>query len=415
MEFIMDLESLLRDINLILNEKNEKEIKSMSPRSIHDEKYLKKDQRGIWHLAFRVPARFGGKLVRHSLNTKDFSVAASIRDRFVVPVLALNSGIHALEEIGKSIIDAEGEAVNHLSSITSIIQSSDGIKLNAAGERYIEYMNTSAKYRPNTIIKYTEYVRLVSEIIGGGKQVAHLTKQDAIRLRETLIKQGKGATTVFHVFSIFRSFLRWLNREGIISSRFVVDNFSIDLPSVRKVNTAIIPPSKADEAMRALPNWTLIPTIQRYTGMRVGEVEACLAGYKNCGIVNVEGYKCFKISKEFEKTFSDRIIPICDKLAPYMTRKNVMEAAQTCLFREDGRRRESSGQKRYNRAVKRIPGCESCKDHSWRVYAQTMMIEAGVDDLIVKRIIGHKDSKNVHYGYTAARVEAMKKALDRIP
>lgn len=43
-----------------------------------------------------------------------------------------------------------------------------------------------------------------------------------------------------------------------------------------------------------------------------------------------------------------------------------------------------------------------------------MMIEAGVDDLIVRRIIGHKDQNNVHYGYTAARIEAMKKALDKI-
>ena len=411
----MDLQSLIRDINLILEEKQIKGIKSMSPRPTKDEKYLKKDEKGVYHLVFRVPARFGGKLIRQSLFTKDFAVASSIRDRFVIPVLALNSGIHALEEIGRSIIDAEGEAVNHLSSLTSIIEASDGITLTAAADRYTEYMNSSAKYRPATIEKYSEYIRLVARIIGGKKQVAHLTKQDAVRLREHLVSESKSPTTIFHIFSIFRSFLRWLNKDGIISSRYVVENFTIDLPTVRKVNTPIIPPSKADEAMRALPKWTLIPRIQRYTGMRVGEVEACLAGYKNCGIVDVEGYRCFKISKEFEKTFSDRFIPICDKLAPYMTREAVEKAAQTCIFREDGRRRESAGQKRYNRAVKRIPGCESCKDHSWRVYAQTMMIEAGVDDLIVKRIIGHKDSKNVHYGYTAARVEAMKKALDRIP
>lgn len=408
----MDIENLLRDINLILSEK---EIKVMSPRSVHDEKYLKKDENGIWHIVFRVPARFGGKLIRQSLFTKDFAVASSIRDRFVVPVLALNSGIHALEEIGRSIIAAEGEAVDHLSSLTSIIQASDGITLTAAGDRYIEYMNTSAKYRPNTIIKYTEYVRLVSQILGGGKQVAHLTKQDAVHLRDTLIKQGKSPTTVFHVFSIIRSFLRWLNREGIISSRFVIENFTIDLPQVHKVNTPIIPPSKADDAMRALPQWMLVPRILRYTGMRVGEVEACIAGFQNCGIVEVEGYRCFKISKEFCKTYADRYVPICDKLAPYMTEKAIEDAARRCKIADNGRRRESNGQKKYNRAVKRVPGCETCKVHSWRVYAQTMMLEAGIDESIVKRIIGHKDKGNVHYGYTAARIEAMKKALDLIP
>ena len=54
-----------------------------------NEKYLKRDAVGIWHLNFRVPVRFGGKLIRQSLFTEDFNVAASIRDRFVVPILAL--------------------------------------------------------------------------------------------------------------------------------------------------------------------------------------------------------------------------------------------------------------------------------------------------------------------------------------
>ena len=110
--------------------------------------------------------------------------------------------------------------MDHLSSLTSIINASDGITLAAAGDRYIEYMNYSGKYRPNTIIKYTEYIHVVSGIIGGTKKVANLTKQDAVHLRDTLIKQNKGTTTIFHVFSIFRSFLRWLNKEGIISSSF---------------------------------------------------------------------------------------------------------------------------------------------------------------------------------------------------
>ena len=48
-----------------------------------NEKYLKQDVCGIWHLNFRVPVRFGGKLIRQSLFTEDFNVAASIRDRFV--------------------------------------------------------------------------------------------------------------------------------------------------------------------------------------------------------------------------------------------------------------------------------------------------------------------------------------------
>ena len=381
-----------------------------------DEKYLKLDASGIWHLNFRVPVRFGGKLIRQSLYTEDFDVAASIRDRFVVPILALNSGVAALEEIGKSIIAAEGEAINHLGALKNIITASDGISLTEAYERYLDWMEKSSDYRPGTRRKYADNLRVVVDVLGNRKAVGMLSKDDAVRLRDKMKAAGKSATMIFHVFSIFRGFLRWLNKEGMISSPYVVDNFIIDLPPVRKVNTPIIPPSKADTAMTILPDWTLIPRVQRYTGMRIGEVEACFTGYLGCGIVEVEGFQCFKITKEFCKTHADRLVPISDKLAPYITREEVEKAAATCArFDEDGRRQESPAQKRYNRRVKKIEGCEAAKDHSWRVYAQTMMIEAGIDDLIVRRIIGHKDRSNVHYGYTAARVEAMKKALDTIP
>ena len=381
-----------------------------------NEKYLKLDASGVWRLNFRVPARFGVKLIRQSLFTRDFEVAASIRDRFVVPILALNSGVAALEEIGKSIIAAEGEAIRHLGSLKNIITASEGLSLETAFARYLDWMNTSSGYRPGTRKKYAENLSVVVNYLGRNKVVGVLTKDDAVRLRDKMIQAGKSATTIFHVFSIFRGFLRWLNKEGLISSPYVVDNFLIDLPPVRKVNTPIIPPSKADEAMTVLPDWTLIPRVQRYTGMRIGEVEACFTGYLGCGIVTVEGFRCFKITKDFCKTHADRYVPINDKLAPHVTQESVARAAVTCArFDADGRRQESPAQKRYNRAVKKIEGCESAKDHSWRVYAQTMMIEAGIDDLIVKRIIGHKDSSNVHYGYTAARVEAMKKALDTIP
>ena len=386
------------------------------PKTKRNEKYLKLDDSGIWRLNFRVPARFGGKLIRQSLYTEDFDTAASIRDRFVVPILALNSGVAALEEIGKSIIAAEGSAINHLSQLKNIINASDGISLTDAYERYLEWMERSSDYRPGTKKKYAENMAVVVEMLGNTKAVGMLSKDDAVRLRDRMKEAGKSATTIFHVFSIFRGFLRWLNKEGLISSHYVVENFLIDLPPVRKVNTPIIPPSKADDAMNAVKDWTLIPRVQRYTGMRIGEVEACFTGYLGCGIVDVEEFRCFKITKDFCKTHADRVIPICDKLAPYITQKNVSMARETCAqFDELGRRQESPAQKRYNRAIKKIDGCETAKDHSWRVYAQTMMIEAGIDDLIVRRIVGHKDSGNVHYGYTAARVEAMKKALDKIP
>lgn len=298
-----------------------------------NEKYLKRSPSGVWHLNFRVPVRFGGKLIRQILFTEDFDVAASIRDRFVVPILALNSGVAALEEIGKSIIASEGDAIKHLGALKNIITAADGLSLTDAYERYLDWMEHSSGYRPGTRRKYAENMRVVIETLGNRRAVGMLSKDDAVRLRDRMMAAGKSATTVFHVFSIFRGFLRWLNKEGLISSPYVVDNFQIDLPPVRKVNTPIIPPSKADEAMTVLPDWTLIPRVQRYTGMRIGEVEACFTGYLGCGIVTVEGFRCFQITKEFCKTHADRYVPISDKLSLYITPENAGGSAGTA-FRE---------------------------------------------------------------------------------
>ncbi|MBO4648631.1 MAG: hypothetical protein J5806_10800 [Lentisphaeria bacterium] len=103
-----------------------------------NEKYLKQDAAGIWHLNFRVPVRFGGKLIRQSLFTEDFDVAVSIRDRFVIPILALNSGVAALEEIGKSIIAAEGDRLIGKKNVFNYVLPEDWIALQKLyKERYI--------------------------------------------------------------------------------------------------------------------------------------------------------------------------------------------------------------------------------------------------------------------------------------
>ncbi len=376
-----------------------------------NEKYLKQDAAGVWHLDFRVPKRFGGKLVRNSLFTEDKEVATSIRDQYVTPVLAASSAISALEAIGRSILTAQGDAVSHLSSLKQIITASSGITLPEAYSKYEYFLKNHSGLRPRSQVRYAAYTKTAIDIIGPSKAAGLLSKEDAVRLRDALKKQAKSATTIDNVFSIFRGFLRWLNREGLICSTYVVENFLIDLPPVHKENHCIVPPSLADNCMMCVPDWTMAPRIARYTGMRRGEIDACCSEFKGCGIVFVEGHQCFCISKDFCKTYSDRYVPVCDKLAPYMDEKNIGEVRRHA--RLDGN--ETPRQKKYNRVVKAIEGCSRVVFHSWRTYAQTMMIEAGIDDLIVRRIIGHKDSSNVHYGYTAGRIEAMKRALNTIP
>jgi len=43
------------------------------------------------------------------------------------------------------------------------------------------------------------------------------------------------------------------------------------------------------------------------------------------------------------------------------------------------------------------------------------MTKAGVDPVVRKRIVGHKDGKNIHDGYTQVDIQTMKTAVDLIP
>ncbi len=398
----------MTDTNLI--HKDSETLKSKKSK----EKYLVKGYFGdpdTWCLVFRVPQRFGGKLIRQSLYTDDIEVARSIRDKFIIPILTESSAIAALEGIGKSIIQSQGAALEHLSQLKNIIMASEGLKLGDAHQKYIRWMKKNSGFRDGTIKKYTDDVAAAIEVLGKDRCAGMLSKEDAVRLREKLKSAEKSATTINNVFSTFRGFLRWLKKEGLMASPYVVDNFLIDLPPVRKENTAIVPPSKADDCMNCVKEWTMTPRIGRYTGMRIGEIMACCSNYKGCKIVKHEGILCFQVSKEFSKTHEDRYIPVCEKLMPFMTKANIKEVAESA--RND--RTESPAQKKYNRNVKKIESCEKVSFHSWRVYANTMMMEAGVDELLCKRIVGHSDPSNVHYGYTAGRLEAMKAALDKIP
>ena len=77
---------------------------------------------------------------------------------------------------------------------------------------------------------------------------------------------------------------------------------------------------------------------------------------------------------------------------------------------------ESKDFKTYNRRIKKVEGCDKCKFHSWRVFANTTMQKAGIDRAVRMKILGHKvDKDDIHSGYTSVDIQQMKKAIDKIP
>jgi integrase len=348
-----------------------------------------------WHLNMRIPKELGGGRLRTSLRTSDSKRARYIRDTYVNPVLSQAGAIAALEDIAETIRDIRETSLSKLDNLKRDIFGGGDIFLKDCVEKYVAYVEHSG-LKENTVKAYVTTVEQISGIVKN-KHIDSLTKEDAALVRDTLIKDLSTKRLSF-IFQTFRQFLRWCEKEGL-AIKGLNDRFHINLPQVRSEHTPMIPEEKADDAMLCRPEWTIVPRIARYTGMRLQEV---LSLSKN-KIMTEHGVRCFYLGTDITKTHSERYVPIADKLLPYIGKLDEISG-------------ESKDFKTYNRRIKKVEGCDKCKFHSWRVFANTTMQKAGIDRAVRMKILGHKaDKDDIHSGYTAVDIQQMKKAIDKIP
>ncbi len=348
-----------------------------------------------WHLNMRIPKELGGGRLRTSLRTSDPKRARYIRDTYINPVLSQAGAISALEDIAMTIRDIREESLAKLDNLKRDIFGGGDIFLKDCTEKYISFVKHSG-LKENTVKAYVTTVEQIMGIIKN-KHIDSLSKEDAAAVRDALIKDISTKRLSF-IFQTFRQFLRWCEKEGL-AIKGLNERFQINLPQVRSVHTPMIPEEKADDAMLCKPDWTLVPRISRYTGMRLQEV----LSLSKSKVRTENGIKCFVVSHEIAKTRDGRIVPVANKLLPFLDKLDSISG-------------DSRDFKRYNRKIKKIKGCEKCKFHSWRVYANTTMQKAGVDRAVRMRILGHKaDKDDIHTGYTAVDLQQMKKAVDKIP
>ncbi len=357
------------------------------------EKYIYK-RGNCYYFHFKIPPALGKGRIFKSLHTSDMKKAKNIRDTYLSPILSQLSAIDILEKISELISKSRNEAdagMNAIRKGTFGIDSS----LKACAGRYIEFIGNST-IRKSTCREYVYIINKIVSILDSKKNVNSMSKSDAITLRDKLI-DNTSSSRLSSYFIVFRMFLKWLVEEGV-ANQYVLDNTRITIPTVKTEKTPVIPLEKVDECMSCHPNWTLVPRIARYTGMRLREI----LRLKKHNIVRHQDILCIKVD-ERSKTGEPRIIPVADKLKDYL--KDITEIEKTKKQFDH-----------FNTLVKKIPGCEKCKFHSWRVYANTNMMEAGVDQAVRMKILGHRASKSdIHIGYTSVQISQMKKAVDLIP
>lgn len=362
---------------------------------------------GIWYLRFRIPTRFGGNWVKVSLKTTDVNNARRIRDRYVRPILAMESACDVYAAIIKQLQSIGEEMPEHLGTLPALIAGGGDILLSwwEAAEKYAAWLPQSGAAR-RTVARYTSVVDWLAQRLGEDEPMAKLTKAACAKIRDEMVAAKKSPTTISGYFMIAKGWMSWLGREGLADGERLRACWKIDLPTVRKKNTEIIPPEAADEAEECLPEWKDAPRIARYTGMRLNEILMACEGKQGCGVVEEQGVLCFALTAEMTKTHRARLVPVPAQLMDIATSKVRLAGVA---------RRGAYLAKRYNLALKRVEGCENCSMHSWRVYANTMMMEAGVEENLRRRALGHADSKDTHYGYSAGRLEAIRAALEKIP
>ena len=359
------------------------------------EKHLIK-RSNCWHLNYRLPVRWSGKMVRTSLKTSDVKQARLIRDRFINPIILQDGAINALEEIAKYIQTNDKLITKHISQVKNIIFDTGQTSLKSALDKYFEYLSKSS-LRPSSKKDYTAALRTITTNLDITNSVNSLQKEDAIKTRDSMM-DTLSATRIVFCFQTFRAFLRWCATEGLAKAH-IDDEFIISLPSPDKEHTHDIPPPLADPAMLLLPDWTLAPRISRFTGMRLNEV-LMLTPEK---IILEHGIYCFALGTE-TKTKSPRVIPIAEKLKPYVIDKDLKEL-QSLGHKND----------KYNRRIKDIKGLEKCSFHSWRVYFNTRLMQLGIDKAIRMALLGHKaSSDDVHTGYTSVKLADLKLAVDLV-
>lgn len=362
---------------------------------------------GVWYLRFRVPARFGGDWVKISLKTNDVAVAKKIRDKYVRPVLAADSACGVFEAIAKQLTEIGEEIPEHLDALRGLIANKGGADVlvwSDAAERYAAWLQKSGA-APKTLTKYAAISRWLADRLGPDEPVNHLAKSQCAAIRDVLVLSKKSPATIDCYFMVAKGWMSWLGREGLVDGERLRKCWRIDLPVVRKENTRMIPPQVADAAEQCLPGW-LLPRLARYTGMRLNEVLAVASGRLGCGVVEVDGVLCFSLSETMTKTHKARYVPVPRQIENIARDANMMaEVGKRGLYLA----------KCYNQALKSVAGCEECSFHSWRVYANTMMMEAGVEENLRRRALGHADGKDTHYGYSAGRLQAIKVALEKIP
>jgi len=410
-----------------------------------DTRYINK-RSGVWYTDFCFPAKIGGDLankrIRMSLETANYKAAASFRDQYILPLLTVGRE----RDLIRSLVSMLYGASEHAAELADEFLTTVGLELTDTeatrpagrivplrqlGERYITYLK-STDLAPASVRKYRSTVSGMCTIFGEAADAETFSDEDMATFRDTLLQtpvnaKGKrmSANTVSRELQRARTFFQWAIDDGKLR-RPTVPGPKVKIQKIEPKQKVSPTVEQADQlCVLAKPeridcvSWKYLPWIARYSGCRISEIATLTVD----DIVVEQDLRCLSIGNtngHRTKTQSSvRLIPIADKLAPYIDELLAM-CGKGRLFPDCGDWTGNDGTykpahyflKAWNRAAKSVGADLSF--HCWRVYANDQMTSAEIDIIDRERILGHK-SDRTQAAYTTRELNRYSKAVNAIP
>ena len=332
----------------------------------------------------------------------------------------------------------EEEGKQYLQNIMYQKQNSLYIEHNGIPLTELMKSNLKLKYDTN-LISDAQYVRTLEVIKSIEKSAISSRKIDSLKAEEIQeflnSKKHLSNSSIEKIFFEFRQIFTYAMNKGYISRNPMLE---------------VIKPksSKKDKKVRALTvkeqqdftNWIInqdinefpyknIYLIQMYAGLRIGEVLA-LKTYdidlKNKRMsVNKTLTKNLKnetVMGDSTKTYAGiRDIPITDSLYEYIVEQmrvaeNIEENSEKLLFKPKNKKYTNRAD--VNQELKRILkynwGIKDITTHSLRHTYGTRCIEAGMQPVVLQRLMGHTDIKTTLNIYTDVLNEFKKEEIEKV-
>lgn len=406
-----------------------------------------------WYVQFTFPRKFNnpklsGKKIRLSLQTAELKTAQDFRDKYIRPILALNTQVDAL----KKLIILLGESQSELD--VKVLESLD--KLNLRGfkpensitlaelcAQYLDHLRLKTKRKASSIERYRLSLECLLFIIGGDTPAASLNhtrieafvsialklprawsyKRDKMSLEDMLAEKWENTlshNTVSDYMVLAKQMYSWAIEGDVVRMSMPFKKLGNYLSTTENEHKRPPDHNEADKILK-MPcpkrigslEWKFIPLIARYSGMRLAEIcQLCAED-----LIIQDGVLCYSICHNVKTTSSRRIVPVAEKILPEIKRlisgKKTGRLFTQCGDTGSGERTKYGHEfsKHYNVAVKKIH--PDLTFHGWRSYANTELARAGVSDIDRERILGHRNERT-NAVYLAEEVKRYKKALDKV-